>query len=113
MLYKSILFRYWWKNENVTLCCKDNLYCKIKVRHKNGYLNYENEEVSDLTFHVSNVEKGKNSLKNMDNMINMWEYLYPKNSDLNKARIYLNDINHIDVGTPDTHYEVLKKRWKE
>lgn len=96
--------------ETIALCSKNNDYSKIKIKNNNGYLSYTNgEKVTDLTFHIGRIDKGKTCFSNIDNILNIWKYLHPQDSDLTKAKIYLSDIEHIDIGTPNDYYEIVYK----
>lgn len=96
--------------ETIALCSKNNDYSKIKIKLKDGHLSYEDgEEITDLTFHIGNVKKAKEIFENLNDITDIWKKSHPIDSDLTKAKIYISDIEHIDIGTPSTYYEVVKK----
>lgn len=96
--------------ETIAFCSKSNNYSKIKIKNNNGYLSYDKGEiVTDLTFHIGNINKAKKCFSNISNILNIWNFLHPKDSDLSKAKIYLSTTEHIDIGTPNDYYEVLYK----
>lgn len=100
--------------ETVALCTNDNDYSKVKIKNDNGRFSYINgNDVVDLTFHVGRIDKSIDRFKSLINHdINcVWEFLYPRNEEKewNKAKVLLTDINHIDVGLPETYYEAVYK----
>ena len=100
--------------ETVALCSKDNLYSKFKVKSDGGRLSYtKGEELVDLTFHVGRVDKGIDCFYDLiDKKVScFWEGLYPKDEpkEWTKARLLTTDVNHIDVGLPESYYEAVYK----
>jgi len=100
--------------ETVALCSDTQNYTKINLKCNNGYLNYNTGiTVSDLTFHIEKLDRGIDSIKKLlkNNTNDLWECKYSKNNQEEwlKARILITDVKHIDMGTPNTYYEVLYK----
>lgn len=101
--------------DTISLCTDKGDYTGINVNiDSNNNLTYEEgKTVSDLTLTINNVDRGIKCFEQMDKtkIRDLWKYLYPENEldELKKAKFLLTNISNIDMGTPESYYEVLMK----
>ena len=89
------MMEYMDKYEKVVLCSRVSKYSKIKLN---------DDELTDLTFHISKVDSGLKKFACLNDVSLIW-----KDEDVSKVKKVITEVNNIDMGIPDSYYEAVIK----